>query len=53
MPNDDVMIKVITSSHKVYELKKYIEDTTCIRKLKFVVAYKQRKTTFFGKTAKK
>ena len=40
--------------HHTYfsEFKKYIEDTTCIQKLKFVFS-KSRKPVFYAKTAKK
>ena len=37
----------------IYEFKKYVRDTTSVQKLKIVLAFNHKKTSFLAKTPKK
>ena len=37
----------------IYEFQKYIENTTCVQKLKSVLAFKRKKPALFQKHQKK
>ena len=44
----------MTPSFKnIYKFRKYVEDTTCVQKLKFVLTLKRKKTSVFRKNTKK
>ena len=49
---NDVIIKAMMSSRKYLLIQKYVENTICVQKLKFVLTYKLKKTGVLCKNSK-